>query len=403
MLLYENKKAKFLNVLRIGINPFKNFVSTGEIKEELEFVPSRREFLRNVINVIENNENFILPIIGKTGIGKTHLYWALKNELYYYNVVYISLENVYKKFYYNTYSKFIETLGVEPLRNLTNQLCNKWGALEKKFGFFHIADIDKVRKIAFEQLSENFEDKTALMDAINAITAHQLDPFKKVEAENWLLGELMDFRDLSRLKLSYDLRRGKYAYTTLKILIENSKSGSIIFIDDFEKIISLMKPKEITEEIFDPSWLYGSDKSTPESIAAQKIFNKIIKLLKIKRLKIIVTLKSIESFEDIKKIIPKIDEKISLAVKDPLFLPEFVENDIYQFYKRNMELFLESINYLDNLEEFTNSYFPLNEKVLKNIFFKTNGNPREILKLLIKIFDEIIFSGESLESILANY
>lgn len=403
MLLYENKKAKFLNVLRIGINPFKNFVSTGEIKEELEFVPSRREFLRNVINVIENNENFILPIIGKTGIGKTHLYWALKNELYYYNVVYISLENVYKKFYYNTYSKFIETLGVEPLRNLTNQLCNKWGALEKKFGFFHIADIDKVRKIAFEQLSENFEDKTALMDAINAITAHQLDPFKKVEAENWLLGELMDFRDLSRLKLSYDLRRGKYAYTTLKILIENSKSGSIIFIDDFEKIISLMKPKEITEEIFDPSWLYGSDKSTPESIAAQKIFNKIIKLLKIKRLKIIVTLKSIESFEDIKKIIPKIDEKISLAVKDPLFLPEFVENDIYQFYKRNMELFLESINYLDNLEEFTNSYFPLNETVLKNIFFKTNGNPREILKLLIKIFDEIIFSGESLESILANY
>lgn len=241
------------------------------------------------------------------------------------------------------------------------------------------------------------------MDAINAITAHQLDPFKKVEAENWLLGELMDFRDLSRLKLSYDLRRGKYAYTTLKILIENSKSGSIIFIDDFEKIISLMKPKEITEEIFDPSWLYGSDKSTPESIAAQKIFNKIIKLLKIKRLKIIVTLKSIESFEDIKKIIPKIDEKISLAVKDPLFLPEFVENDIYQFYKRNMELFLESINYLDNLEEFTNSYFPLNETVLKNIFFKTNGNPREILKLLIKIFDEIIFSGESLESILANY
>lgn len=136
MLLYENKKAKFLNVLRIGINPFKNFVSTGEIKEELEFVPSRREFLRNVINVIENNENFILPIIGKTGIGKTHLYWALKNELYYYNVVYISLENVYKKFYYNTYSKFIETLGVEPLRNLTNQLCNKWGALEKKIRFF---------------------------------------------------------------------------------------------------------------------------------------------------------------------------------------------------------------------------------------------------------------------------
>ena len=35
MLIYENKKAKLLNILKIGINPFKKFVATGEIKEEL--------------------------------------------------------------------------------------------------------------------------------------------------------------------------------------------------------------------------------------------------------------------------------------------------------------------------------------------------------------------------------
>ena len=45
-LLYENKKARFLQFLKMGINPFKKFVSTGEIKEEVGLVPSRQKFLK---------------------------------------------------------------------------------------------------------------------------------------------------------------------------------------------------------------------------------------------------------------------------------------------------------------------------------------------------------------------
>lgn len=402
MLLYENKEAKFINILKIGINPFKKFVSTGEINEDLGLVESREPLLESIINIIENNENFILPIIGPVGVGKTFLYWSLKRNLVYHNMFYISLEN-YRKFYYHLYSEYIEELGVEFLRSIANELCNNWGALEKKFGFFHVADIEKVRQTGFQKISESFNDKIALNDIINAITAHQLDPYKKLEAEKWLLGELMDYRELSHLNLLYDLRRKSYAFSMLKIIIENSKLGSVLFIDDFEKIISLMKPEEGSEEIFDPSYLYGTESIHPDNVAAQKILDKIINLQNIKNIKIIITLNSIESLEEIKRIVKEKYNDLTITIENPLFLNKFEENDIYEFYKKNLENFLKIVNYLKFLEENPNIYFPLNEKILRNIYYKSNGNPREIIKLLIKIFNEIIYTDKTLEDIVQIY
>lgn len=402
MLIYENKKAKLLNILKIGINPFKKFVATGEIKEELGFVSSRKDLMETIINIIKSNENFILPIIGEVGAGKTHLFWNLKKKLHNHNTFYISLEN-YRKFYYHLYSEYIEELGVEFLRSIANKLCNEWGALERKFGFFHVADINKVRKTAYKKISNEFEDKIALNDIINAITAHQLDPYKKLEAENWLLGELMDFRDLAHLNLLYDLRKKSYAFNMLKIIIENSKLGSVLFIDDFEKIISLMKPEEGSEEIFDPSYLYGSEGSSLDNIAAQKILEKILNLQKIRSIKIIITLNSIDSLEEIKRNIQEKEKNLLLAFKKPLFLSNLVENDIYKFYMKNMKNFLKTVNYLEFIEENPDSYFPLNQNILKNIYNKANGNPREIIKLLIKIFNEIIYTDDKLENIIQSY
>ncbi|MFX1340257.1 MAG: hypothetical protein ACFFDK_16730 [Promethearchaeota archaeon] len=402
MLIYENKKAKLLNILKIGINPFKKFVATGEIKEELGFVKSRAELLESIINIIKTNENFILPVIGDVGTGKTHLFWSLKKNLHNHNTFYISLQN-YRKFYYHLYSEYIEELGVEFLRSIANSLCNDWGALEKKFGFFHVADINKVRKIANKKISKNFEDKIALNDIINAITAHQLDPYKKLEAENWLLGELMDFRDLAHLNLLYDLRKKSYAFTMLKIIIENSKLGSVLFIDDFEKIISLMKTGDETEEIFDPSYLYGSEGSSLDNIEAQKILEKILNLQKIRSIKIIITLNSIDSLEEIKRNIQEKEKKLLLTFKKPLFLLNFEQKDIFKFYRKNMKNFLKTVNFLEFIKENPDSYFPLNENILRNIYNKANGNPRQILKLLIKIFNEIIYSDDKLENIIQSY
>jgi len=405
MILYESSKARLLNIIRWGNNPFKKFVCTSEIKEELDLVKSRDDFIKNIISIVEQNNNFILPIIGDVGSGKTHLFWALKNNLYYYNTFYISLESVYKKFFYNIYSEFIENLETGPLKFVVNQLCENWGALERKYGFFHVVDIEKVKHAAFKQLSTKYRkiEPETLIDAINGITTHQLDPYKKIEAERWILGKLMDAKELSTLNLSHDLHKGKNAYIMLRLLIENSKLGTILFIDDFEKIISIAKPQDETlEEVFDPSWLYGSEMS-PNDIASEKIFTKILQLQQIEGLRIIITLKSIESLEQIKKKYHDFDSELVSLIKKPLYLKNFSEDDIFEFYRNSMSTFYDSIECNEFSQAFEDTYFPLNELTLKNIFEHTQGNPRAIIKILIKIFNELIDDEESIDLILKKY
>ncbi|MFX1497693.1 MAG: hypothetical protein ACFFBH_09220 [Promethearchaeota archaeon] len=406
MLLYEDKKGIFLNFLKSGINPFEKFVSTGEIKEDLSLVKSRKELLDSIVNVIEKKKNFILPIIGNVGVGKTHLYWALKNSLYYFNTIHISLEKVYKKFFYHTYSEFIETIEVEPLRNIINQLCNSWGALERKYGFFHVIDIEKVKKEAYNKINAKFQDdeKSALLDVLTGITTHQLDPYKRIDAERWLLGELMNVRELSRLNLTYDLRKSKLAFIMLKILIENSKLGTVLFIDDFEKIVSYPKSlgEEDEDEVFDRSWLYGK-KQSPDDFVSQKVLEKILKLQRIEDLRLIIVLRSVDSLEQVKKKIKKAKTPLTLELLEPFYLQKFTEEDLFEFYLKTMELFLQNFNYLHFYDDFQGSFFPLTENILKRIYNIKNGNPRGISKLLIKIFNEIISSQEELRIILQKF
>ncbi len=405
MLLFENKRQKLLSLLKFTGSPFKKFVSTGEIEEDIGLVHSRQELLHSIIDIIEKNGNFILPIIGGVGTGKTHFYWALKHELYYYNLVYVSLENVIKKFYYYIYSEFIESMGIEVLRSIARRLCNEWGALERKYGFFHLADIEKVRKVALNKCTSNFENKSAIMDIINALTAHQLDPYKKIEAERWFLGEVIDIRDLSRLNLKHDLRETNNSYTMLKVLVENSMVSSVLFIDDFEKVLSMMKPlsiEEETEEVFDRSWLYSS-KESPDKRKAEKLLDKIVRLNKIEGLRIIITLKSVEFYQEIKNKFEEMNSDLLNVLMEPIILPNFIEEDLSKFYKNNLEFFFGNINYFDYFRDFSDSYYPLNGNVLKYIYKTSNGNSREIIKLLIKIFNEIVLSNEDLDVILEKY
>jgi len=402
MLLYENKKAKLLNFLRIGVNPFKRFVSTGKIAEELGVINSRKSILAQIVNDIKNTPNIVLPIIADVGIGKTHFFWSLKTALYYYNTIYISLDEVYRKFFYNIYSEFIENIGVEPLRNIINQLCNQWGALERKYGFFHVADVRKIKNVAFSELRDQFEEDhyPALIDVINGVTTHQLDPYKKVEAEGWLLGELMDVRELSRLNMMSDLRKGKTAFTMLKLLIENSKLGTVLFIDDFEKLISMIKPQEDAEEVFDPSWLYGPETS-PEEIASKKIIRRITKLKKINGLRIIITLKSIKALEEIKQWFKELQTP-NFNFSDPIILKKFEEEDIFEFYKNSMKNFTEKLEIQSLVKVNELDYFPLNEDILRKIYHKYDGNPRKMVKAFMWIFNKIIFSHENLQNFVDN-
>ncbi|MFO8018734.1 MAG: hypothetical protein R6U96_08875 [Promethearchaeia archaeon] len=404
MLLFENKKAKLLNVLKIGINPFKRFVSTGEIKEELDIVSSRKELLENMVDTIKESRNCVLPLIGRVGAGKTHTYWTLKMKLPDYHSFYISFENIRNKFYYNIYSEYIENIGVENLRAITNEIIQKYGGQSKKFGFFNVVDIEKVRENMFNALKKKFDNKVSLIDGINAITAHQLDPYKKIEAENWLLGELMDMRDLSRLGFSKDLKDENNAYTMLKLLIEHSEEETLLFIDNFEAILSILEPSsQRKSQIYDPSWFYDEDKGQSDTLDSDNVLDVFFNLHKIDGLSLVISLNSLDKFDEILEIIEKRNRSLLITLKNPYYLPNFEEHDIYEFYQQKMNLFLRNLDFSPAFIRSLPPYYPVTKQLLKNIFYEANGNPRKIIKLLIQLFNDILYAEEDISTVLKRF
>ncbi|MFW9951808.1 MAG: hypothetical protein ACFFKA_16955, partial [Candidatus Thorarchaeota archaeon] len=281
----------------------------------------------------------------------------------------------------------------------------EWGAYERRFGFFHIENYEKARINALEQFLPEYSDVDLeiLYDIIKGILIHQLDPYKKMDAEEWLLGKPMGIKDLMKLDLNNDLHRSKNAYVMLRILIEHSKLDTVLFIDDFEKIIALMKPTdEATEEVFDPSWFYGVEKS-PDYVASEKLLNKLIKLMNIRKLHIVITLKSAKILDEVKQMLKENYPELISKLGDTLVIENFKENDIYEFYTQNMVSFYEEMDLKQFIGAFQNPYYPLNKSTLKKVFNDAKGNPRKIIKTLINLFNKIIYSDENLEKILEDY
>ena len=153
--------------------------------------------------------------------------------------------------------------------------------------------------------------------------------------------------------------------------------------------------------MFDPSWLYGQSQN-PEELTSQKILQKIIKLQSIKGLHLIITLKSDQSLEEIKIRFQELSKENIIKFIEPIYIENFTEDDIHDFYVSNMKHFLENLG-LTKLAKAEFEYFPLNKQVLRTLFSRSNGNPREIMKLLIKIFNDIIFINDDINTILEEY
>ena len=217
----------------------------------------------------------------------------------------------------------------------------------------------------------------------------------------------MSYKELSRLNVNRDLKKNRYAFTLLKILIENSKLGSVLYVDDFERLLSLMKitgvEDESEEDIYSSSWLYGDDKNSPDIIVANKILDKISELRNINGLKIVITLKTPEKFEEIKRIFNEKNSELDSVLIKPLILNNFDEGDLFFFYKENMRVYFEKLDFLEILDENPDTLYPLNEKILKRIYNLAEANPREIIKHLIRIFNAISYIDENLEVIIDEY
>ncbi len=381
----------YLDVLREApILPFSNFVSRGDIPDRIDISRPRsyidREVYRLVRQTSRDKSSRMIPLLGSAGTGKTHAYHSFKDkerenkkkieetveaeeieasqlEPVDWTIVYVPSPPAAIRVLLHIYTCIIEECGPEILDIVSEKLVReKWGG--KKGGLFQKPKIDEVIQMGIREFPGVFAD------CVKALVTYQLDKNKKGLAERWLLGEDLQDEELSELGINSVVEEDDVCLAMIKIITENLDRVLILYFDELES----------------PYRMHGE-------IAERKLLEILKRLYnEVKSLVIVVAV--------LKEIWPRIleiaDQPLRSRMEPEQELKPFSLNDLKIFFSKSMETFWED----NNLNPPLYPLFPLNEKLIEMIYEKTQGNPRNSIKLCRRFIEKIVTDEMSVEELL---
>ena len=389
--LSDDDKEMYLDVLREApILPFSNFVSRGDIPDKIDISRPRSYIDREVYMLVrqthKDRSSRLIPILGSAGTGKTHAYHSFKDkerenrkklelsteaedmevsqlEPADWTIIYVPSPPASIRVLLHVYTCIIEDVGPEILDIVSEKLVReKWGG--KKSGLFQKPKIEEVIQKGIREFPGVFAD------CVKALVTYQLDKNKKALAERWLLGEDLDPEELSELGINSVVEEDDVCLAMIKIITENLDRVLILYFDELES----------------PYRMHGE--------AAERKFLEILKRLynEVKGLVIITAV--------LKEIWPRIleiaDAPLRSRMEPEQELKPFSLNDLKIFFSKSMEAFWED----NNLNPPLYPLFPLNEKLIEMIYEKTQGNPRNSIKLCRRFIDKVVTEEMSVEELL---
>ena len=370
--------------------PFSNFVSRGDIPDKIDIARPRnstdREVYRLVRQTSRDRSSRLIPILGSAGTGKTHAYHSFKDrerenrkklalteesqeeieiskfEPVDWTIVYVPSPPASIRVLLHVYTCIIEEVGPEILNNVSEKLLKKWGGDKK--GIFQKPKIDEVIQMGIREFPGIFAD------CVKALVTYQLDKNKKALAERWLLGEDLEAEELKELGINSVIEEDDICLAMIKIITENLDDVLILYFDELES----------------PYRMHGE--------AAERKLLEILKRLynEVKGLVIGIAV--------LKEIWPRVLEIADAPLRSRMApeqeLKPFTLNDLKIFFSKTMETFWED----NNLNPPLYPLFPLNEKLIEMIFEKTNGNPRNSIKLCRKFIDKVVMEEMTIEELM---
>jgi hypothetical protein len=390
--LSDDDKEMYLDVLREApVLPFSNFVSRGDIPDRVDISRVRsyidREVYRLVRQTYRDRSSRLIPILGSAGSGKTHAYHSFKDkerenrkkleeiaegeeeievsqlEPVDWTIIYVPSPPASIRVLLHVYTCIIEEVGPEILDIVSKKLVvEKWGG--KKGGIFQKPKLDEIIQKGIREFPGVFAD------CVKALVTYQLDKSKRALAERWLLGEDLETEELAELGINSVVEEDDVCLAMIKIITENLDRVLILYFDELES----------------PYRMLGE--------GAERKFLEILKRLynEVKGLVIIIAI--------LKEIWPRIleiaDQPLRSRMEPEQELKPFSLNDLKIFYSKTMETFWDD----NNLNPPLYPLFPLNEKLIEMIYEKTQGNPRNSIKLCRRFIDKVVIEEMSVEELM---
>jgi len=388
--LSDDDKNMYLDVLREApILPFSNFVSRGDLADKVDVARPRafidREVYRLVRQTYRDRSSRLIPILGSAGAGKTHAYHSFKDkerenkkklesdvesqeievsqlEPVNWTIVYVPSPPASIRVLLHVYTCIIEECGPELLDIVSEKLIEKWGG--KKAGLFQKPKIDEVIQKGIREFPGVFAD------CVKAFVTYRLDKNKKALAERWLLGEDLEDEELNEIGINSVLEEDDVCLAMIKIITENLDRVLILYFDELES------PYRMLGEV------------------AERKFLEILKRLYNEVKGLVITIAVLKEIWP--RIIEIADAPLRSRMEPEQDLKPFSLNDLKIFFSKSMEAFWEE----NNLNPPLYPLFPLNEKLLEMIYDKTQGNPRNSIKLCRRFIDKVVMDEMTVDELL---
>lgn len=377
----EDEKELYLDVLREGtFTPFDKFVSRGDLPDVIDIANPRKDIDKNIFRAIRqtHRDKFsrLIPILGSAGSGKTHAFWAYKDKVgkveefevkglepINWTIVYVPSPPASVRVLFHIYTCIIEELGADVIKIISDKLVPKWGG--KKRSFFSRPKTDDVIQRGIRE----FPGVGA--DIVKTLVYFQLEKDKRALAERWLLGEDLEDDELEELGINSVIEDDDTCLAMIKIITENLDKVIVLYFDEIES----------------PYRMHGEPAERKFLEVLKKQYNEVQNLVIV-----IAVLKEIWP-----RILEIADQPLRSRMEPEQELKPFSLNDLKLFFANTMEYFWDQ----NNLNPPLYPLFPLNEEVIKVIYEKSKGNPRDAIKLCNRFIDKIINKEMSLEELIS--
>ncbi len=390
---------KILNSLRKSLSPFESFVSKASIEEFLPLTQNREYIINKLGDALDiSSKKQIIPIVGRTGVGKTFVLWQIKKSVKIpAPTIFAEVPANSNLFYYDVYLKIVEEIGHGKLREITRAISDMWGTKEISYGFFPTTNSQKVLDNAKQTPRYRWSKHAKQLEEIfTVIISHSMDPERSPLAEKWLLGTILDNDELFFMGIEHNLSYQYIAEELLDILLHYLPEIILMF-DDIDKNWIRFQAEDLYLD--DDEWTQPMEleveETEPDSDAPDFFVTLGTALKKNRELKILITL-----HRDNMDILEKFPENMASYFNKAVYIHNFSSKEVKQYYSYAFNRYLTKYR-LEPVPD--NPFFPLTEKFLLLIHQYTHGNPREVIRNISNALDTIIFEDIDIGALETQY
>jgi len=357
----------YLEIMR-EYPPLKRYVSRGDTPDDVDIPGPHQDADRAIFRAIRftmsDGTPRFQPILGRAGMGKTHLYWVIKEQEDYFSkgkflAVYVPSPPAPIRVPLHIHACIVDEGGDNLFEQTVDMLISKFGGLK---GVTHeMYDYT----YAMERLLTDYPGISS--DVVKVLLRYRLDPPTRDLARRWLLGDALSDQEITRLEVRSVLEEDDVTLATLKLLLEGSERPIVLFVDEMEG----------------PYNTHGEE--------GERHFLEILKRLYNECKNVVIISSALTDVWD--RIYELADAPTKSRMEPPVELRHFTRNDVAEFVRQTMGLYWRD----QNIEPPPNLIYPLTESDIDEAFQKSEGVPREAIRYIIPRVESILFEKEEVE------